>query len=280
MTDPDTQREEMLERWEQAAAGWGRRADDRRDLSLATWMIEQLALQPGQQVLELAAGTGDTGFFAAELVKPGGTLLSSDATEAMLEIARRRAEELGIDNVSFQRLELEWIDLPTATVDAVLCRFGVMLTVDPAAALREIRRVLRPGGRAALVVWDAAEHNPWATIPTRVLIELGYASAPDPGGPGMFALADRDKLRELLEETGFADVRIEPLPAPRSAASVEAFIEETRDLSFMFAGTFNPLPEEAQARVRERIGELVEPFAAGDGSLTLPGRALGAVADA
>jgi ubiquinone/menaquinone biosynthesis C-methylase UbiE len=243
-------------------------------------MIEQLALQPGQEVLELAAGTGDTGFFAAELVKPGGTLISSDATEAMLEIARRRAEELGIDNVSFQQLELEWIDLPTASVDAVLCRFGVMLTVDPAAALREIRRVLRPGGRAALVVWDAAEHNPWATIPTRVLIELGHASPPDPGAPGMFALADPDSLRELLEETGFADVRTESLSARRSAASVEAFIEETRDLSFMFASAFNQLPGADQARVRERIAALLEPFVAQDGSVSLPGRALGAVADA
>jgi ubiquinone/menaquinone biosynthesis C-methylase UbiE len=279
VTDPETLRSEMLDRWESAAAGWGRRAGKMRELSLSTWMIEQLGLQPGQQVLELAAGPGDTGFLAAELIQPGGKLISSDATEAMLSIARRRASELGVRNVEFKQLELEWIDLPTATVDAVLVRFGVMLALDPAAALREIRRVLRPRGRLALAVWDVPERNPWATIPTRVLIELGHSSPPEPGAPGMFALSDPDRLRDLLEDAGFADIRIEALAAPRLAPSVEAFIEETLDLSFMFASAFNELPEPDQAGVRERITELVEPFTAPDGSVELPGSALGAVAD-
>src|SRR5436309_3560949 len=120
----------MLDRWESAAAGWGRRAHQMRELSLSTWMIEQLGLQPGQQVLELAAGPGDTGFLAAELIQPGGKLISSDAAESMLSIARRRAAGAGVRNVEFKQLQLEWIDLPTASVDAVLVRFGVMLTVD------------------------------------------------------------------------------------------------------------------------------------------------------
>ena len=79
-------------------------------MPVSTWMIDHLALQPGMRVLELAAGPGDTGFLAAELIKPGGMLISSDATEAMLEIARGRARQMGIDNVEFRQLELEWID--------------------------------------------------------------------------------------------------------------------------------------------------------------------------
>jgi SAM-dependent methyltransferase len=243
-------------------------------------MVEQLALQPGQQLLELAAGPGDTGFLAAELVRPGGTLISSDATDAMLEIARARAQQMGVDNVEFKRLELEWIDLATASVDAVLCRFGVMLSLDPDAALREMRRVLRPGGRAALAVWDEAEHNPWATIPNRVLVELGHASPPEPGAPGMFALSDPAALRERLEDAGFVDVRIEALEAGRSYPSASAFLEETLDLSQMFSRAFQGLSEAEQAEVAEGIAREVEPFTAGDGSLTLPGSALGAVADA
>ncbi len=279
-SDPDTLRSEMLERWERAAAGWGRRADQIRQLSLSTWMIEQLALQPGQHVLELAAGPGDTGFLASELVRPGGELISSDASEAMLEIGRRRAEELGVANVEFKQLELEWIDLPTASQDAVLVRFGLMLVVDPAAALHEIRRVLRPGGRLAVAVWDGAEANPWATIPTRALIELGHSSPGDPGAPGMFALSDTEALSELIEDAGFVDVRIEALAAPRSAASVDAFIEETTDLSFMFATVYRDLPEPDQARVRERITEMLRPYTREDGSVELPGSALAATAEA
>jgi ubiquinone/menaquinone biosynthesis C-methylase UbiE len=177
--DVEAAREQQLERWEKAAAGWGRRADQVRDMGMpvSAWMVDHLNLQPGQRVLELAAGPGDTGFLAAELIRPGGTLISSDATDAMLELARRRAQALGIDNVEFKRLELEWIDLPTATVDAILCRWGVMLTLDPGAALRECRRVLRPGGRITLSFWDMPANTPWATIPTHTLIQHGHAPA-------------------------------------------------------------------------------------------------------
>ncbi len=176
-------------------------------MPLSSWMIENAALQPGMTVVELAAGPGDTGFLAAELVAPGGTLISSDGADAMVEVARARAERLGITNAEFRRLELEWIDLETASVDVVLCRWGVMLTVDPAAALQEMRRVLKPIGKAVIAVWDTAEVNPWATIPTGVLIERGLAPPPDPDAPGMFVLAAPGRLQEMLEDAGFADVR-------------------------------------------------------------------------
>ena len=101
----------------QATARAGLRVDDR-----------PRQLGPGQRVLELAAGPGDTGFMAARLIEPGGTLICSDAVAGMLDVARERAEEQGIDNVEFKQLQLEWIDLPTASVDVVLCRWGVMLT--------------------------------------------------------------------------------------------------------------------------------------------------------
>ena len=94
-------------------------------------------------------------------------------------------------NVEFQVLNAEWIDLPVASVDAVLCRWGYMLMADPAAALRETRRVLAPGGRLALAVWDAMAHNPWALLPAQELIERGLAGAPDASTrepPGPFAL--------------------------------------------------------------------------------------------
>src|ERR1700759_1714962 len=163
--DPDEQRLTSRETWEEAAAGWARMADQVRDwgLNLSAKMVDALALQPGQRVLELAAGPGDTGFMAAELVAPGGILICSDGADAMLDVARERAAAQGVANVEFRQLELEWIDLPTADVDAVVCRWGIMLVVDSEAAAREIRRVLKPGGRAALAVWDHPERNPWTT---------------------------------------------------------------------------------------------------------------------
>jgi len=273
---------EAIERWDRGAAGWSRRADAIQEFGMrvSVWMVEQLDLQPGQRVVDLAAGPGDTGFLAAELVKPGGTLITSDASEAMLGVARGRARDLGVTNVEFRRLQLEWIDLPTASVDAAVCRWGVMLASDPAAALQEIRRVLRPGGKVALAVWAAPEHNPWATIPSRALVELGYAEPPDPDAPGMFALADPERLRELIGDAGFVEVLIDSVKLRRDAPGVDGFIEETLDLTRSFADARERLSGEQWGEVKRLITSLAEPFAAADGSLRLPACSLVAAANA
>jgi ubiquinone/menaquinone biosynthesis C-methylase UbiE len=280
--DPGEQRARSREMWEGAAMGWGRRADRIREwgMPVSVAMLDAVALQPGQRVLELAAGTGDTGFMAAELIRPGGTLICSDGAEAMLQVARERARHSGIDNVEFSLLELEWIDLETASVDVALCRWGIMLIVDPEAAAQEIRRVLRAGGNAALAVWDAPERNPWATIPGRALIELGHAEPPDPDAPGMFALAAPGRLESLLQDAGFVEMRVEPVTLERRYARIEQYVEETAEMSPMFSATFRELPASDREAVTERMIAAAAPFTAADGSVVLPGSSLVALAAA
>lgn len=280
--DPDALRSEMIGRWETAAAGWGKHADRMREFGMpvSVWLIEHAGLQPGHRVLELAAGPGDTGFLAAELIRPGGTLLSTDATDSMLEVARARASRLGIDNVEFKRIELEWIDLETAGFDAVLCKWGLMFTVDPEAALREVRRVLRPGGRVALAAWDEPAANAWATIPTTAMVELGYTTPPDPDAPGMFILSAPGRLQELLESAGFLDVVVEAVATPRSFDGVAGYVSETREISSMFGEIFDPLSAEERDKVVRKITELAQPYTGPDGSVSFTGRSLVAAADA
>jgi ubiquinone/menaquinone biosynthesis C-methylase UbiE len=281
-SDPGALRAELLERWDRAARGWGQRAQRMRDFGMpvSTWMIDHAGLQPGQRVLELAAGPGETGLLAAELITPGGVLVSSDGSESMLDLARARAAELGINNVEFKRLELEWIDLPTASVDVVMIRWGVMLTVDPEAALREARRVLVPGGRIVLAVWDQAELNPWATITDRGLIELGHAEPPDPTAPGMFALAAPGHLHEMLEAAGFLEVLVESLELPRAPVTVAEVLAEKLDLSRGFADAYERLSEADRRALEDRIASLGVPYAGPDGRLLLPARSLVAAATA
>ena len=224
--DADAHRRSSLEGWEAAASGWVRQQELLRELAapVAHWMIDAIAPQPGQRVLELAAGLGETGMLAAELVAPMGGVIISDQAEAMLDGARARAAALGLSNVEFQVLDAEWIDLPVASVDAVLCRWGYMLMADPAAAMVETRRVLRSGGRLALAVWDALERNPWALLPAQELIERGLSQPAGRGSeqpPGPFALGSAAQVLELLEHAGLTEPHVEALDLVRRHASFE-----------------------------------------------------------
>lgn len=268
--------------WDHQAAGWARHADQMRahGMAVSLWMIEAVALQPGDRVLELAAGPGDTGFLAAELVQPGGKLISSDSSPAMVELARARAAAQGIGNAEFRTLDMEWIDLPAASVEVVLCRWGIMLSSDPAAAVQDWRRVLAPGGRLAVAVWDVPERNPWSTIPSVALAALGHAPPPDRTGPGMFALSDPARLRDLLADAGFVLSTVQAVELERRYPSVQAWIDEAVDVSAMFGAAWSPLSEHERTETLSEIARLAAPYTAADGAVKLPGSSLAALAHA
>jgi SAM-dependent methyltransferase len=280
--DANAHRESSLQGWEEAAAGWVRSGERVRAFGapVSHWMLDAVAPQPGQRVLELAAGLGETGLLAAELVAPVGGVVISDQADAMLAGARERAAELGLANVEFQAINAEWIDLPVASVDAVLCRWGYMLLADPAAALAETRRVLRPGGRLALAVWDSIERNPWAAFPGLELRERGLAPASEPGAPGPFALGDAERVRELLEQAGFADVRVEALDLHRMHTDFDEFWETTLDLSRAFHDAVFERPPGEVEEIRAAVKARLAPFEARDGGLDIPARTLVASASA
>jgi len=269
-------RDASLTHWEEAASGWVARQATLRELSapVSHWMIDAVDPQPGQRVLELAAGLGETGFLAAELVAPVGGVITSDQADAMLDGARKRAGELGLTNVEFQVLNAEWIDLAVASVDVVLCRWGYMLMADPRAALIETRRVLRPEGRVALAVWDAIEHNPWALLPAAELLERGLIEAPSATAPGPFALGEKQRVRELLEQAGFAEVWVEPLDLLQRASSFDEFWETTLDIARSFHDAVLARGESEIAAIRTSLAARFEPFTAKDGTLEIPMRTL------
>jgi ubiquinone/menaquinone biosynthesis C-methylase UbiE len=258
--------------WEEAASGWVARQVAMRDLSapVSHWMIDAVDPQPGQRVLELAAGLGETGFLAAELVAPVGGVITSDQADAMLDGARKRANELGLTNVEFQVLNAEWIDLPVASVDIVFCRWGYMLMADPSAALAETRRVLRPDGQLALAVWDSLDRNPWALHPAAELLEHGLMEPPPRGAPGPFALGDKQRLRDLLESAGFQEVWIKRLPLIQRMASFDEFWDTTLDMARAFHDAVLARPAAEIAEIRAGLAKRLAPFTAEDGSLEIP----------
>jgi len=278
--DPEAHRAESLQNWEDAAAGWTRNAAFVRTwmAPVSHWMIEAIAPQPGERILELAAGTGETGLLAAEVVAPGGSVLISDQAEAMLDGARGRAQELGIANVEFKVLNAEWIDEPLASFDAALCRFGYMLMTDPAAALAETRRVLRPGsGRLALAVWDEIAANPWFGFFTQELRERGEPAA---DGPGPFSWSSPEIVRAALEDAGFSVERLETLDLLRRHAGFDELWDVQLDVSRRLHDAVLSRPQAEVEDIRASLRERLAPFTAADGSLEIPGRVIVARADA
>jgi ubiquinone/menaquinone biosynthesis C-methylase UbiE len=260
------------DQWSAVAGAWERHAKrfDAHSGEVATnWMLQAAALQPGERVLELACGPAGVGIQAARAVGPDGQVLCTDFAEPMVDAARRRATEEKLENVDCKVLDAEAMDLPDASFDVALCRYGYMLMGDPGAALRETHRVLGPGGRVALAVWGEADENPWASIPMRAVMEHFDAPPPEPGTPGMFALGDDERLRQLLESAGFADIRVERVEAAERYESVEAWWDFIREIAGPLATLLGGLQESDREAIRARAAEAASAFA-GDGELRFP----------
>ncbi len=240
------------------------------------WMITQLGVRPGDTVLELAAGAGDTGFEAAAIAGERGSLISTDFSPEMVEVARRRGAELGLKNVEYRVMDAERTGLDADSVDGVLCRFGYMLMENPNEALMETRRVLRKGRCLTLAVWGAPEKNPWATILGKLLVEGGHVPAPRPGDPDPFSMASVEHTMALLECAGFANIRTEQVAVRFDYRDIEDFLSVASDTSP--AGiVLQRLSEGELTTIRRQLGEAFAGFAA-DGGYRLPGLALSGVA--
>ncbi|MDX1393116.1 MAG: methyltransferase domain-containing protein [Gemmatimonadota bacterium] len=187
--------------------GWDRAANDyeigwRRQLEPAQRLSLDLAgLAPGEDVLDVACGTGLLSIPAARAVAPGGTVLGTDISRRMVDRAAARAAEEGVGNARFARSDAESLEAPDGAFDAALCALGLMYVPDAGRALEEMLRVLRPGGRAVVAVWGARASCGWSgifhVVDERVSTEVC---------PMFFRLGTGETLARSMEAAGFTDV--------------------------------------------------------------------------
>ncbi len=265
---------------EAIAATWSRRRADIEQVAapLRAWMLRELRPQPGDTVLELAAGVGDTGFEAAAKVGEHGRLICSDFSPTMLDAARQRGAELGITNADYRVIDAQRIDLDSDSVDGVLCRLGYMLMADPAAALRETRRVLRTGGRLALGVWGSPDRNPFFTIVANSLVQRGHIPPPEPPpAPGIFAMASTERTTTLLRAAGFGAMHTEEVVGRFVLPDPDAYLSMIADTAGPIALALRRLDESERTDVRSAVADSLEAFTAESG-YELPCVALCAVA--
>ena len=261
-------------------SGWDLAAEDYEPLWGAQLAAAQTALlalaapTADERVLDVACGTGLVTFDAAWEVGRGGRALGIDISGQMVDVAQRRAEDRRAPNIGFARMDAEALDLPDASFDVVICSLGLMYVPDPAAAIREMRRVLRPGGRLAIAVWGERARCGWAPV-----FEIVEAEVVSDVCPLFFQLGQADILAQLCLASGFQSV------AHQRLASTLDYVDADQACDAAFIGgpvalAWSRFDEDARARVRARYTDAISPWRQPDGRYALPGEfvVVGAVA--
>ncbi len=195
--------------WDASAPGW--RKWEHHLLHnlqpLTDMLVRNAGIRPGYSVLDLACGTGEPALTIAKIVGPSGRVVGVDLAPGMLAVARERMVSQGLKNVSFQANEHD--DLPVLqdnSFDAAVCRRGLMFMPDPARMLKAMRRVLKPGGKASVVVWGPPEKAPFLTVPMKAVAkQLSDLKSVPPGTPGgPFGIPSQEMLGGIFTEAGFS----------------------------------------------------------------------------
>ncbi len=221
--------------------------------------IELLNLQPGELVLDVATGTGVGAFMAAERVGDSGEVVATDISAKMVEYVRERAEHGGVTNMRFERVDAEELTYADGTFDAVLCVLGLMYPADPQRAIEQMKRVLRPGGRAAMAVWGRRDLCGWAEI-----FPIVDSRVESDVCPLFFQLGPEGASKRAFERAGFVDVHDERLHRPL------AFESEHNVLAAVFAGgpvalAYSKFSPEVKDEVHAEYLESIKGYRRGNG---------------
>jgi SAM-dependent methyltransferase len=280
MIDRDAYRAQSLDTWGKMAPGWEKRDNWMANVAgkVNERIVAHVAPQPGQVILDLAAGPGELGFRVAPLVGDEGRVISTDFAPEMVDVARRLGEVRQLTSVEYLRLDAEDMSLEDDSVDGVVCRWAYMLMADPAKALAETRRVLRDGGALSFAVFGTPARNPWASVPGMTLVERGHMPPPEPGAPGIFGMPNHEVVRKLVTAAGFDEPLLEDIPFEFRYADFDDCWDVLVRLAGVFAEVIDALTADEQREVKVAIMESMEPYRKEDGSYAAPALSIGALA--
>jgi SAM-dependent methyltransferase len=265
------------EQWERKeSADWWSAGQALRQQALGAatqMMLDLAAVKPGSRVLDVAAGTGEQTLVAARRVGPTGYVLATDHSSSMLNVAGETARKEGLKNVETRVMNAEDLALDADSFDAVICRMALMLFPNPAKALTEIRRVLRPGGKVAVIVFSALDKNPYFGIIHGTVRRLGNIPPPAPGEPWMFALGDPGALEDVYKPAGFLNVPVQAVRVQRRFPSAADAIRSLQNSVGDLRQLMNRLNEAQRERAWPEIEEQLSRFE-GPNGLEVPGEML------
>ena len=270
--DEANYRAQSFATWGEMAIGWEDRHDWMMNFTgpVNRWLIQKADPQHGQDYLEIAAGTGELSLEVAQRVGDKGHVISSDFSPDMIDVARRKGLARGVSNIEYRVMDAEAMELVDDSVDGVVCRWGYMLMADPATALKETRRVLRDAGPLAFAVWTTPERNPWASVPAMTLVQRGHLVPTEPGTPGIFAMSDPDRIRELVTTAGFAVPQLEVIEFEFRYSDFDDYWDTLVSIAGSIARVINALSDDERLATRNAITRAVESYRQPDGSYVAP----------
>lgn len=241
--------------WNRVAGGWDKwdQYFSRNMTFINHRLVADARLRPGMQVLDVGSGTGYPALLAGEVVGSNGSVIGIDLAEAMLAVATRKAQALGMKQVTFRTGDATALPFDAGSFDAVISRFCLMFLPEIPKALEQIARVLKPTGYVAAAVWSGPDKNPFLRIPMDVIKTITPLPPPDPEAPGIFRLAKPGDLKGMMSGAGLATLSEEEFLADVTYATAEEFFSNLMDIAAPIQNLFSRLTPQQKSEAERGI---------------------------
>jgi SAM-dependent methyltransferase len=269
--DPVEFRQGQRNQWDSAATGWRKWNEliDGAASGISDRLVELADVQPGNRVLDVAAGYGEPSLTAARAAGPEGRVVATDISSQMIAFGRERAAAAGLENIEFVEADASSLDFPEDSFDAAVSRWGIIFEPDGEAAAARVRTFLRPGSRMAISSWGLPERVPMLAIPMRTALERLNAQPPPPGTPGPLSRPTHEAIGGLLEGGGFSDVEVEEATVSIEWASPHDFTTFIKEIAPPISSLIAPHPPDVQEATWAAITDAIRAHASEDGRVRL-----------
>jgi ubiquinone/menaquinone biosynthesis C-methylase UbiE len=265
--DPVKYKNNTHDQWQAAAEAWYRWSPTlNKWLGKATdKMLEMAGVTSGHRVLDIAAGAGEQSITTAKKVGPSGYVLATDISSNILKYAKQMALQAGVNNLETKVMDGENLTLEDETFDVVISRVGLIYFPDQQKALKEMLRVLKPGGKVAAIVYSTPEKNKFFSVPVSIIRNRAKLSPPLPGQPGPFSLGAEGFIEKAFSQAGFINERSERVDSPLLLSSARECVRFEKESFGALHQMMSSLSDSEKVSVWDEIEKELQKFESENG---------------
>ena len=247
-------REQQKASWNKFSPGWKKWNDLMMDFlkPVGDEIIRSINPKGTDVVLDIAAGTGEPGLTIATMLK-GGKVIITDLSEDMLEIAKEHAKERGINNIETRACDVSELPFADNKFDAISCRFGFMFFPDMLLAAKEMVRVLKPGGRIAVAVWNVPEKNFWVTVTGGTINRNMQLPVPPPEAPGMFRCAEEGLIQGLFQQAGLKNISEKEVTGKLKSGTTDVYWNMMTEVAAPFVAALSQADDAMKEKIKTEV---------------------------